>query len=234
MLQVTKAHIKIENRALFDCDHFSLKKGQITALLGKNGTGKSTFLSAICRLNNYLSGECVLDEKSIFELPQKVILKKIAIVPVKQLVFGKLSLIDLVLSGKMAERNFLDITKKEDVHKANAILEQLGMASFSEQLFSNLSDGEQKLGLLAKALFQEADYLFLDEPEAFLDVGNRIKVFKILKSLAEQGKSILFSTHQPDLAKNYCSHIAFIANGNLKTTKPSDYNEELLNEIYFT
>ncbi|MEO9257524.1 MAG: ABC transporter ATP-binding protein [Crocinitomicaceae bacterium] len=232
MIKLHNCNISIGEKQLFNCPSFTLEKGQMIALLGRNGSGKSTFLRALCGFNKSLVGECWIDEKPFIQLHQKEIQKKIAYVPVKQEVFGKIRLKDLVLSGNMAERNFMDLIRKEEVFEAMKILNQLNIGHLSENLFVQLSDGEQKLGLLAKALFQDADYLFLDEPEAFLDVGNRMKMFAELQKIAQEGKSVFFSTHQPDLAKKYCTHVAFIENQVLKIIDANLCNEQLIHRIF--
>jgi iron complex transport system ATP-binding protein len=232
MITLHNCTISIGEKQLFNCPSFTLEKGQMIALLGKNGSGKSTFLRALCGFSKSLVGECWIDEKPFIQLNQKEIQKKIAFVPVKQEVFGKIRLKDLVLSGNMAERNFMDFIHKDEIFRATEILNQLNVKQLSENLFVNLSDGEQKLGLLAKALFQDANYLFLDEPEAFLDVGNRMKMFAELQKIAQEGKSVFFSTHQPDLAKKYCTHVAFIEQQELKIIDANRCDEQLIHRIF--
>lgn len=232
MIQWKNFNLYAGHKRLFYCASFELQKGTVTALLGKNGAGKSTFLKTLGGFHPITKGNWYVNKEETALPSRQALLQLVSYVPVKQAVFGNNTLQDLVLSGNAARRNFLDFVSHEEKQKVEQLLIEYGLEHLKEHLFSSLSDGEQKLGLLAKAAFQDTDYLLLDEPEAFLDVGNRQRTFTELKASATRGKAVLFSTHQPELAINYVTHVAYIHAQNLITIPVSDYRPELLNLIF--
>jgi iron complex transport system ATP-binding protein len=225
--------VSVENRLLFSIDRLAISKGSMVALLGKNGSGKSTFLRGICGFNQHVSGEidffgCNLIFNSKFKP-----FSGIAYVPVKQPIFGRITLLDVVLSGRSATRNFLDIPSSREQEEALDVLSIFSLNQYAQSSYVELSDGEQKMGLVARAIFQNAAIILLDEPEAFLDVGNRARMFKELRKLADSGKIIILSTHQPQLAMKYCDEVAYIQDQKLHVIKATQCTEELVEEIFY-
>lgn len=232
MISLQNIRVAIMDRILFETNHFSLNKGTMTALLGKNGSGKSTFLRGLCGFNQEISGSINYFGCDMMFGKQFKPFNGIAYVPVKQTVFGRITLLDVVLSGRSASRNFLDLPAKGEKEEALNVLEIFNLTSFSDSIFTELSDGEQKMGLVARAIFQNADVILLDEPEAFLDVGNRARMFKELRKLADSGKIILLSTHQPQLAVKYCDEVAFIQNCQLQVVAATECTDALIDVIF--
>jgi len=232
MMTLENIRVAIANRVLFEVANFALQKGTMTALLGKNGSGKSTFLRGLCGFNQDLSGTINYFGCEMTFGKQFKPFNGMAYVPVKQAVFGQITLLDVVLSGRSASRNFLDIPTKEEREEALKVLEIFNLNSFASSIFTELSDGEQKMGLVARAIFQNADVILLDEPEAFLDVGNRARMFKELRKLADSGKIIVLSTHQPQLAIKYCDEVGYIHNGQLEVVSVTECTDALIEMIF--
>jgi iron complex transport system ATP-binding protein len=232
MMKLNNIHVAIKHRLLFEANELAFPKGSMTALLGKNGSGKSTFLRGLCGFNQEISGDidffgCGMKFGKHFKP-----FNGMSYVPVKQPVFGQISLLDVVLSGRSAERNFLDLPSKEEQQEALDVLNIFGLHDFSSQIFTEFSDGEQKMGLIARSIFQNAAVILLDEPEAFLDVGNRARMFKELRKLADEGKIIILSTHQPQLAVQYCDFVAYIHEQQLAVIDAQECKEELVEKVF--
>jgi iron complex transport system ATP-binding protein len=232
MVKFNDFSLVVGGQKLFSGDAFSMQKGQMIALLGKNGAGKSSFLKSLCGLELRLQGNCQVDAYLYTAKNRNKIIRQFAFVPVKQAVYGSVSLLDLVLSGTAAQRGFMDLPNFDEVQQAIQILRQLGIGDLYQRTFEFLSDGEQKLGLLAKALLQNTPYVVLDEPEAFLDLGNRKRLFSEFKRLSEAGKSILFSTHQPELALQYCTHLSCIKQKCLFIDTVNKFDSTTIESIY--
>ena len=232
MMKLNTISVAIKQRQLFSVDYLEFPKGTMTALLGKNGSGKSTFLRGLCGFNQEITGSvdffgCEMKFGKHFRP-----FNGMSYVPVKQPVFGQITLVDVVLSGRSATRNFLDLPSKEELQEALEVLDVFGLRTFSQAIFTELSDGEQKMGLIARSIFQNAAVILLDEPEAFLDVGNRARMFKELRKLADEGKIIILSTHQPQLAVQYCDFVAYIHECQLELIPAVDCSEELINRVF--
>jgi len=231
MIYLTNIQSTIRQKLLFQVDELFIDRGALIALIGKNGSGKSTFLKALAGLDSLVTGHIVLNDKEYMFQKNYFPSKLVSYIPVKIVPFGAISLIDFVLSGRSGDRNFLDIPNSDEQQKVSNLLDQFNMAHMAFDSFENLSDGEQKLALIMRSVYRDADVLLLDEPESFLDVGNRKLVFEWLKKLSSQGKTIVFSTHQPDLAAQYCSVFLSINEGKLMQNSAKDY-KELIDRIF--
>jgi iron complex transport system ATP-binding protein len=220
-------HIKavVRGEILFQADEVFFPKGSLTALLGRNGSGKSTLLKAIAGLESLVYGSVSLEgeihqfQKNYFPSPL------VSYIPVKIEPFGAITLFDFVLSGGAQQRGFMDIPSIDEQNKVLDLLAQFNIKSMAYDAFENLSDGEQKMALILRSIHKNAQILLLDEPESFLDVGNRRTVFRLLKELANQGKTIVFSTHHPDLAANYVNQFLAIHEQKLSLHPVNSYHD---------
>jgi iron complex transport system ATP-binding protein len=212
---------KIRNTTLFEAAEIQIQTGELISIVGKNGSGKSTLLKSMAGLNNLVSGQITLFNKD-FRLNDNYFPSLwVSYIPVKINPFGAISLQDFILSGKTAGRSFMDIPSKNEQQQVFELLQQFNMHNMAFEAFEHLSDGEQKLALIMRSVYRNSEVLLLDEPESFLDVGNRKLVFEWLKNLSKQGKTIIFSTHQPDLAAKYVDRFLTIDNQQLNFKTPA-------------
>jgi iron complex transport system ATP-binding protein len=231
MIKLTNIQATARKRQLFQTEELSVERGGLLALIGKNGAGKSTFLKALAGLESLVSGQISIEGTTYTFGKDYFPSKRVSYIPVKIVPFGAISLLDFVLSGKSTDRNFLDVPKREEQEEVKQLLSQFNMEHMAQDAFENLSDGEQKLALIMRSVYRNADVLLLDEPESFLDVSNRKLVFEWLKQLSEQGKTIIFSTHQPDLAAQYASGFLTIHEGEIRLESVDKLND-IVNEIF--
>ena len=179
---------------------FSLYEGEMVCMLGPNGCGKSTLLRTLAGLQPALAGEYsamgyglpVTGEAS----------KNIALVLTERLSLENTTVHDVVAMGRYPYTSFLGGLTDEDEAIIAQSLQQVGFGlSVGRSFFNAHSDGEKQRILIAKALAQQTPIILLDEPTAHLDLPHRILVLRLLRQLAhEQGKTILISTHELDLA----------------------------------
>lgn len=217
---------EVRNRTLFETSELQFRKGELVALIGRNGSGKSTLLKALAGLDSMVEGEIIVDEEIHVLKKNYYPSSTVSYIPVKIAPFGSINLLDFVLSGKSEQRNFMDIPRKEERETVIKLLEQFQMQNMVYDSFENLSDGEQKLALIMRSVYRNSEVLLLDEPESFLDVGNRKLVFEWLRKLSNQGKTIIFSTHQPDLASKYIDSFIYIQGGQLKRASKDELSEK--------
>jgi len=171
---------------------FSLNTGEMVCMLGPNGCGKSTLLRTLAGLQPALSGNYTHGDA-----------KNIALVLTERLSMDNTTVHDVVALGRYPYSSFLDGLTKEDEAIIEDSLRQVGFAnpSIGRSFFNAHSDGEKQRILIAKALAQQTPIILLDEPTAHLDLPHRILILRLLRQLAhEQGKTILISTHELDLA----------------------------------
>lgn len=171
---------------------FSLQKGEMVCMLGANGCGKSTLLRTLAGLQPALSGEYTRSDA-----------KHIALVLTERLSMENTTVHDVVAMGRYPYTSFLGGLSAEDEAIIAQALAQVGFADtkVGETMFNAHSDGEKQRILIAKAIAQQTPIILLDEPTAHLDLPHRILILRLLRQLAhEQGKTVLISTHELDLA----------------------------------
>lgn len=220
-MELRDIHCAIRNKSLFHADYLRFDPGDLVALVGKNGSGKSTFLKAVAGLSVGVMGEVIFKGK-VFNLntnhnPST----SISYIPVKLSPFGSINLMDFILSGKSSTRSFMDVPAYGEIDNVLSLLQQFQLQHIAYDAFELLSDGEQKLALIIRSVYRNSEILLLDEPESFLDVGNRKRVFEWLKRLSLSGKIVIFSTHQPELAAEYADAFLCIDQGSLYSTPTS-------------
>ncbi|MDL2255848.1 ABC transporter ATP-binding protein [Parabacteroides sp. OttesenSCG-928-K15] len=178
-----------------------LKTEEVTCLLGLNGAGKSTLLRTLCGFQPPLAGEILLFNKPLQSFSQSVFSLTVGVVLTDKTNAGGITVYDLVSLGRHPYTGFFGRLRKEDHLVIEESLEAVGISHKSRNYVSELSDGERQKAMIAKTLAQQCPIILLDEPTAFLDVTSRIETMTLLRKLArEQGKSILLSTHDLDLA----------------------------------
>ncbi len=189
----------------------SVEEGQSVAILGSNGAGKSTLLDIL--LGWQRSAEVSLYGKPITTYGRKELGRTLALVPpqFEQYNFS-FSLLDYVLFGRSPPYlSGLGTPSEEDAEIAYQALYDVGLAAYAERHITTLSGGgEHQLLLLARAIAQQSSMLLLDEPTSALDPANRKRVLTILKQLHTKGKTLLFTTHDANLAYDLASHVAMV------------------------
>jgi iron complex transport system ATP-binding protein len=168
-------------------------EGHIVFLLGRNGSGKTTFIKSLCSEIPY-SGKIEIAGTDIKQLKPKVRAGLIANLPQLTQTNFDISVLELVIAGKFHQKKLLEDYSKADVAEATAVINALGFAS-PEQSILALSGGEQQMIWLAQVSMQNTPLIVLDEPTQHLDLYYKKQVFNQLKTWVNQGKTIFVSTH---------------------------------------
>ncbi|MBO5878721.1 MAG: ABC transporter ATP-binding protein [Alistipes sp.] len=199
-------------RTLIEGLSAEVRRGELTALVGRNGTGKSTLLRAIAQLGEVLSGDIVLDGKKISSLSPADMASMVAFVTTDKVRIANLRCRDVVALGRAPYTNWIGRMQEQDVAIVDEALAAVGMSDYADKTMDRMSDGECQRIMIARALAQQTPIILLDEPTAFLDMPNRYELCTLLRRLAHQEqKCILFSTHELDIALSLCDAIALIA-----------------------
>lgn len=198
-------------RILLDRVSAAIDAGLLVALLGRNGTGKSTLMRAVAGLEKPLAGEIRLCGRPLRELPPQELAQIVSFVTTEKIRIANLTCREAVALGRAPYTDWLGRLDDADCRAVEHALAVVGMAAFAEKAMDRLSDGEAQRVMIARALAQDTPLILLDEPTAFLDMPNRYEVCTLLRRLAhDEGKCILFSTHELDIALALCDAVALI------------------------
>lgn len=175
----------------------------VTAILGSNGSGKSTLLNCIMGFNKYYSGKILLFDKNIRDYSLDFLSKVITYLPQQADKSIDFKVLDFLLFGRAPYLSLSSIPQKSDCEKAVIYAEKTGIKDFLNKSLNQLSGGEKQLVYITRSLIQETEIILLDEPTASLDYGNQYKILDLIKILSEEGKTIIFTIHNPNQLIEY-------------------------------
>ena len=181
--------------------NFSIEKGQLVAILGRNGIGKSTLLRTITKVQEKLEGTIFLNQRDLNHYDFKELSKKISVVLTERLPESQLTAFELVALGRQPYTNWVGKLEQKDIEKVIWALEETDTRDLADKHFYELSDGQLQRVLIARALAQDTEIIILDEPTAHLDMHHTIKIFQLLEKLTkETQKTIIITSHEVNLA----------------------------------
>ena len=207
----------------------TFNEGRVIALIGRNGSGKSTFLDCLLGTNEY-DGEILINDVDIKELSTKNYAKLVSFIPQSIQINIDYSIRDFISFGRNPHIGFGLSLTDEDYRIVDENADKCGIKELLDKDINKVSGGERQLAFIARALSQETPIIIMDEPTASLDFGNQQKLFKIMKSLVQNGKTIIFTTHNPNHLVNLDCDIYTISEGILKEIKELD--DKVIKEIY--
>jgi len=210
--------------------HLTIESGNVYGVIGPNGAGKSTLFKCILGLIDYNAGQIDIMGGDI-----DGVRKKIAYVPQKEGVDWSFpaTVKDIVLMGRYPFKKIFQRMNKEDHAIADEAMELVGISKLSNRQIGRLSGGQQQRVFIARALCQQADIFFLDEPFVGVDILTEEKIISILKDLASKGKTILVVHHDLSTVETYFDKVILlnqrlIAYGDTSTV----FNQENIAKTY--
>jgi iron complex transport system ATP-binding protein len=221
-------------RLVLDDISFSVREGDLLAVLGPNGVGKSTMFRCILGFLRSYKGGIRLNGRDIKTLDHKEIANHVAYIPQSTYPVFNYTVLDVVLMGLTNQLSLLSVPKQAHIDEAYAALKSLNIAHLHTAGYGEISGGERQLALIARALVQKAKILIMDEPTANLDYGNQFRVMSRISDLAREGYIIILSTHNPDHAFLYANRTLMIYNGKvIADGTPEDVlDAKLIKDVY--
>ena len=194
---------------------FEASGGELLSILGPNGTGKSTLFRCILGLLPLKSGTILLDGELLSRLTPAQLSQKMAYIPQTRAPAFSLRVLDTVLMGTAGQTGLFGVPGASQHRRAEEAMAAVGISHLAQRGLDTLSGGEQQLVYIARALAQQAKILLMDEPDASLDLGNRIRIMDTLRALTREGYCVILSTHDPELAYLYSHRILALHGGSI-------------------
>lgn len=192
---------------------FDLPGGCVLGVLGANGSGKTTLIKAVCGILPH-KGRCTLDGVGLEALRPKALARLCGYIPQRSGLGIEMSALDVVLMGFNPRLGLLQPPTAAMRRAGAEMLARVGLPGRDTDSYLALSEGQKQLCLLARALVGGAQALLLDEPESALDLRARHRTLGLLRRLAaEQGRGVLLSLHDPNLALNFCDRLLLLDGG---------------------
>lgn len=177
--------------------NFTVKTGEVLAILGPNGVGKTTLLKCIIGYLKWNSGATLIDGTNISNMPQNELWQKIAYVPQAKTVACSYTVREFILLGRSSRIGFFSQPSARDIMLADKAADTLGIDFLLDKKCDEISGGELQMVLIAKALASEPEILILDEPESNLDFKNQLTILETITALSQNGTACIFNTHYP-------------------------------------
>ena len=230
-LTVRGLSVVLGGRAVLQEVSFTAQFGELLSVVGPNGAGKSTLLRALSGLLPS-TGELMLEGQPLGLLSQPERARRVSFVPQHSQLSAALSVRDVVALGRYAHRPAFarpggdalrarGAARSEDERAVASAMADTDVSALAERGFSDLSTGEQKRVLIARALCTEARTLLLDEPTASLDIEHALRLFVLLRALAAEGRAVVLVLHQLEHALAFSDRALLLSSGRVLATGPT-------------
>lgn len=201
--------------------NIELKKGTLVGLIGANGIGKSTLLRTLTNVQNPLSGEVYINNTNLLKYAAIDLAKVLSLVLTEPVASKNMSVLELVALGRQPYTNWIGSLSKRDLEIINKALNQTNITELKHKKCFELSDGQLQKVMVTRALAQDTDLIILDEPTTHLDMYHKAYILKLLQRLAiETNKTILFSSHEIDLAIQLCDQLVVMTKTGVVSDAP--------------
>ncbi|MGP0577503.1 ABC transporter ATP-binding protein [Paenibacillus peoriae] len=234
-LKTANLDIAYEDRLIVEDLNVEIPQGKITALVGSNGSGKSTILKTMARIMNPKGGSVLLDGKSIHKQSTREVAKQLAILPQNPTAPEGLTVTELVSYGRFPYQKGFGSMKAEDRKMVEWAIQVTGMSEFHDRPIDQLSGGQRQRAWIAMALAQDTDILFLDEPTTFLDMAHQLEVLHLLEYLnTSEERTIVMVVHDLNHAARYAQHMIAIKKGKAEAvgTPTEIMSPDVLREVF--
>jgi len=230
VLEIQNITIAYSKKNIINNGSLVLKAGSLSALLGRNGSGKSTLLNSIAGFLKPTQGQILICNKNIYKSSAAIKSKLVSYLDSTPLALQNISVKELVSFGRYPYTNLFASLSEIDMQIAHSAIELCGINNLAERYFNELSDGEKQKVLIARAIAQDTPVILMDEPTSHLDFIARKEIVSLLKKLClEKNKTIIFSSHEPELCIEFANNILITSNNTLKEVSKNEAIQILIN-----
>ncbi len=212
-LEVKNVGFSYEKREVLTEINLEAHRGEVVGIIGQNGCGKTTLLKCINASLNPDTGEISVDGSPVSDMSKKDIAKKIAFVTQTTNITFPFSVYDTVMMGRYPRMEDEGRQQGDDIKAVFQAMKDTGTLKFADRSVNELSGGERRRVMIARALAQEPEILLLDEPTLHLDINHQFDLLELINRLAkDKNLLVLIVTHDIVLAARYCDRIVIMQN----------------------
>jgi iron complex transport system ATP-binding protein len=234
MLEVRDLHYNYGTFPVLSGVSFDVGAGELCGLFGPNGCGKTTLFKCCLNFLKSHRGSIRMDGKDVKDLRVEDMAKIVAYVPQEHKPPFPYLAREVVLMGRTPRLNGFFGISREDKRKAAEALDLLGLTEMADYPYNQLSGGQRQMILMARAIAQETPLMFLDEPTSALDFSNQIRIWRIMRLVAERGVTILACSHDPNHVSWFCDKVVVMKDNRILKEGSSQnvITEDTMDEIY--
>ena len=231
MLSVCGLRFTYDSQPLLRDIDFNLERGELLAILGPNGVGKTTLLKCLNAMLRPDSGAVLVEDRNVLTLSPGRIARDIGYVSQKGEA-SRLTVFDAVLMGRTPHIRWR--MGEEDLRKTDAVIRTMGLAELSMRHIDTLSGGELQKVCIARALVQEPSLLLLDEPTSALDLRNQVEIMNLIRRVAdEHDMAVVMTMHDLNMALRHADKTIFLKDGNIHAmTTACGVTPEVIQDVY--
>lgn len=231
MLELKNIGFSVNEKTILHNITCTVNEGKFVGIIGPNGSGKSTMLKVIYRHLKQTEGIVTLHEQEIWQTTPKKLAQQMAVVSQETPLLFDFTVKELVLMGRTPYKKWMSADQRQDFQIVEESMALADVAHLANRTLQQLSGGEKKRVMLARALAQKANILVLDEPTNHLDIEHQLQMMDLVKGLPI---TILAALHDLNLAAAYCDELIVMNNGTLYAsgTPEQVLNEEMLQHVF--
>lgn len=208
--------------------------GKFVAILGRNGSGKSTFLKIISGIIDFKKGSIYINGQNLKSLKRSQRARLIGYLPQFHTPFFPFNVEEVVLTGRASF--VFSIPHRHDREIVDKVMKIVGIEEMRNRPYTQLSGGERQLVMFTRVLAQEPKIVLMDEPFSHLDLHNQIKVLNLIKELTAKGLTVVAVLHDPNIAFAFADEFVFLKNGSILMvdTDKKPWDQTILSNVYDT
>lgn len=235
MIQITDFSFGYGKNDVLRNLNMAVKARSLNALIGLNGAGKSTLFACLSKQYQFSRGSILVKGKDACAYTYREYAQTVSFVPqVSAMSRTDSTVRDFLVEGRTPYLPLFSVPGKSEYEFMGEVAERVGVAHLLDKNVSELSGGQQQLISLTRALVQDTPIILLDEPLSALDLRNQVFMLNLIEELSDKGKTILFSTHDPNHALVLNCNVMLLKNGAVvcEGTADSCLSNERVQEIY--
>jgi iron complex transport system ATP-binding protein len=220
-LQIQQLGLTMAGRQLIKPFDLSLETGQCWAVLGLNGSGKTSLLHTLAGLRPIDMGQVTVDGEALGDMPPRLRARRISLLFQQHQEQFPCTVMESVLIGRHPHLPALQMESESDRQLAQDVMKQVGLHGFAERDVRSLSGGEHQRMALARLLLQDTPIRLLDEPSNHLDIQHQIALLSLLKKQNREQRLTIMALHDINLALRFCDHVLMLMPGGQVVAGPS-------------